>query len=300
MKGSFDGTQRLQLYWDSTTLRAFRTCPKLYEIQYVRDLSPKAKKADLVFGTHLHAALAEYDIRRALGAGHDDAQANMVVELNSLLISEPIPDHKIKTPENLLRACVWYTEHFQDDPLRTHVLSNGKPALELSFKVPSGIYAPDGTEYYLCGHLDKIVEWDDQLWVLDRKTTKSDLNDHYFSGYTPDTQVSLYSFAARVAFDLPIAGLIIDGIQLLSAAARFHRRPINRTEDYLEEWLADLTYDLDRAATYAAAGRWPRNDTACGNYGKCIMRDYCTASPKARDLYLSEFEPRTWDPTVAR
>lgn len=300
MKGSFDQAQRLQLYWDSTTLRSFRTCPKLYEIQYIRDLSPKAKKPDLVFGTHLHAALAAYDAAIVAGATHDEAQEDMVVEINTMLVAEPIPEHKIKTTENLLRACVWYTEHFKDDPLKTHVLSNGKPALELSFKVPTGIHSPSGIEYYLCGHLDKIVEWNDQLWVLDRKTTKSDLNDHYFSGYTPDPQVSLYSLAAKIAFDLPIAGLIIDGIQLLAAAARFHRRPINRTDDQLEEWLTDLAYDLERAAGYAAAEHWPRNDTACGNYGKCVMRDYCSAAPKARKLYLGEFETRVWDPTTPR
>ena len=45
-------------------------------------------------------------------------------------------DHNTKTRENLIRTIVWYIDQFgEDDSCQTVILSNGKPAVEHSFRL---------------------------------------------------------------------------------------------------------------------------------------------------------------------
>ena len=73
---------------------------------------------------------------------------------------------KNKTRYTLVRAVVWYLEHYKDDQNCKTVMIQGVPAVELSFR-----FAYDLTGFYLCGHLDRIVETEGRQYVHDRKTT---------------------------------------------------------------------------------------------------------------------------------
>ena len=41
-----------------------------------------------------------------------------------------------RTKETLVRSVVWYLDEYKDDPLKTAMLPDGKPAVELSFMLP--------------------------------------------------------------------------------------------------------------------------------------------------------------------
>ena len=64
-----------------------------------------------------------------------------------------------------------------------------------------------------CGRIDKIVEWDNRLYLCDTKTTKTSLTDLYFRNFQPNNQSSAYIWAARNVLGLDIAGFIVDAIQ---------------------------------------------------------------------------------------
>jgi hypothetical protein len=268
------------------------------------------------FGGLYHSGLELYDHHRANGMDHDEAQRKMLhwvlqATWNYDLDSESMPifgtgkavewGHNLKNRENLVRSLVWYTEHFLDDPARTVILDNGKPAVELSFRFDAG----EGI--LLCGHLDRVVEWNGSNFVMDRKTTTSTISSYYFNQYTPDNQMSLYSMAGRIILNSPVRGVILDAVQIAVGFTRFERGMVYRTDEQLEEWLRDAKHYIHRAQDMGEASQidgpsaFPMNDKACHNYGGCTFRDICGSDPRVRQTFLeSNFRRDPWNPLKVR
>jgi hypothetical protein len=218
-----------------------------------------------------------------------------------------------------------YLDHFgADDPAATYIKDDGQPAVELKFQfeldwgpsqlttevnaegelevVDTGVRQP----YLLCGHLDSVVSFHDELYVMDRKTSLTTLSSYYMDQWTPSNQMTLYSLAGKVMLNQPIKGVIIDAAQvLLEKPNAFARGFAYRTEDQLAEWLQDLHYFLREAEDYATANYWPQNDTACAKFGGCVFREVCSKSPAVRETYLAAMFDKTdlnqpWNPFYER
>src|SRR5882757_7769861 len=101
--------------------------------------------------------------------------------------------------------------------------------------------------YLLCGHLDRVVTFNDDIYVMDRKTTTSTPGDYYFDQFEPNNQMTLYTLAGKVVLDSPIRGVIIDAAQVAIDFSRFTRGITYRTQDNLEEWLKDLRFWFAKA-----------------------------------------------------
>lgn len=245
----------------------------------------------------------------------------------SIKRSEPMDwGHNLKTRETLVRSVIWYLEQFgASDPAKTIILANGKPAVELSFRmemdwgptsyveddelkiVPGAIYEvehymyPNKQPYIISGHLDRVVEFNDGIYVMDRKTSSSTISPHYFEQYEPDNQMSLYTFAAKVIYQTPVRGVIIDAVQIAVGFSRYARGFTFRTDAQIEEWLEDTKRWLALAEQYAVAGFWPMNDRSCHHYGGCAFRKVCSKSPEVRNRFLkSDFIKHKWNPLQPR
>jgi hypothetical protein len=140
-------------------------------------------------------------------------------------------------------------------------------------------------------------------FIIDRKTTKYQLEERWFSQFSPDNQMTLYSFSGKIVYQLPTQGVMIDGAQVLVNSTRFKRGFTHRTESQLNEWYTELGYWLDQAAFFAQAKFWPMNDKSCGNYGGCPFRGICDKAPEVREMFLndpSKFITRSWNPLAIR
>ena len=295
----------LQIAWDSTSLSLLKTCPQKYYYVMVEGWVEKAERVDLIFGIYYHAALEEYDHELVRSGDHEKAVIAAVRKALTLSWhnGKPwTPDNNIKNRFTLVRSIVWYTEHFKQDNLKPIKLANGKAAVELSFRMPTELTSPDGEDYILCGHLDKVGMVGDEAWVLDRKTTKYALSYDFFKRYTPDNQMSLYDFASKVVLDIPTKGVIIDAAQIAVSFTRFQRGSALRTAAQGEEFYRDTLQWIKVAETYAAANHWPKNDTACSHYGGCPFRGVCGKTPAVRKNYLkTDFTNKDpWDPLETR
>jgi hypothetical protein len=239
-------------------------------------------------------------------------------------IAHPVDwGHNLKTRETLVRSVIWYLEEFGvNDAAQTVILANGKPAVELSFRLEmdwgpkyhqilgtdkpwkvteSGIDLVSPQPYILSGHLDRVVSFQDGIYVMDRKTSSTTIGGYYFDGFNPDNQMSLYTFASKVIYSTPVKGVIIDAAQIAVGFTRFSRGFTFRTEAQTEEWLANTKEWLDLAESYAVKGFWPMNDRSCHMYGGCAFRKVCSKSPEVRQKFLeSDFEKRHWNPLEAR
>lgn len=284
---------------------------------------PKDESVHLRFGGEYHAAIQDYENLRASGAGFEDAVRTTVRNLLVRIADfDPDPTTKAghyKNPRTLLQLVVDYLDNYKDDPCETFILENGKPGVELSFRfeLDWGPAAADGTiaadykpnytqPYLLCGHLDRVVKYNDELMILDHKTTTTTPSDYYFAGFSPNNQMTLYTFAGEVVLDTVIKGVIVEAAQIcLETPNKFVRSPQYRSNEVIEEWLTDLEYHLNAAEAYAAADHWPMNDTACGNYGGCQFREVCSRPAAVRDrLLAADFvklpEEERWNPLRSR
>lgn len=329
-----EGT-KIQWAWDSTSLGWLKTCPRLYEYSMIDQWRAKGKSVHLDFGGWYHSALEMYDRQKAEGAGHNDALIEVVREImNWTWIKEAQPigndpnppigkpwdsGHNLKTRETLVRTVIWYLEQFVEDTCETVILANSKPAVELSFRVemdwgpktevlhqgwttddtdiPKTTYQP----YVLSGHLDRVVRFQEHYYVMDRKTSSTTIGSYYFDQFDPDNQMSLYSMAARVIYNTPVRGVIIDAAQIAVGFSRFSRGFTFRTEAQIEEWLANTREWLALAEDYATKGFWPMNDRSCHMYGGCVFRRVCSKSPEVRQKFLeTDFYKREWNPLASR
>ena len=332
----------LQFAWDATSLSAFKKCPRFYEYTTVRGLRGKGTSAHLIFGQHYHSGLELYDRLRCESVEHDPAVREVVLralqwtwepaifdESHDIIIKEAGPwqsPHNTKTRENLIRSLVWYLEEFgANDPLRTLTLSDGRPAVELSFRFDStieiwkdysagqgvmraetaheaGIQPRDiPMSYILCGHLDRIAYFGEDLYIADRKTSGSALTPYFFEGFNPHTQMTLYTLAGQLVYNLPIKGIIIDGAQIAVGFTRFGRGFSPRTKGELEEYFTDLHHWFALAERYAAQRYWPKNEESCDKYGGCPFRKVCSRDPAVREAFIkSDFEVSPWNPLKER
>lgn len=311
--------------WDSTCLGALKTCPRLYQYLYVDFWSHPGESIHLRFGQEYHQALQDYDKSRAAGINHNDSVHDVVREL-LIHTADWNPDQdtkagKYKNRRSLVQIVINYLDEHKDDPAQTYIMQDGTPAVELSFRFELE-WGPQMTEedqrkfwgegvnpqpYLLCGHLDRVVTFSDNLFVLDYKTTTSTPGPYWFDQWSPSNQMSLYSLAAQVILGSPVKGVMIDACQLLIEPphSKFVRGMTFRTPDQTEEWIADLRHWLSLAEAYATEGYFPMNDTACDKFGGCRFREVCSKSPQVRDKFLeSDFtkldEDSRWNPMKPR
>lgn len=326
----------VQFAWDSTALGWLKTCPRLYQYHMIEGWVGKGDNSvHLSFGLWYHEALELYDHLRigiedpfapTIRLEHEDALRQVVrVSLKKTWIEgQPwLSDHPKKNRETLIRSIIWYLEQFKDDPAKTIILANGKPAVELSFRFELDfgpeytrnvtLTRADGTtidaeetgpaeqNYILSGHLDRLVTFADGTYVMDRKTSTSTLGSYYFDQYAPDNQMSLYTIAAKVIYNTPVKGVIIDAAQIAMGFTSFARGFTYRSDSELEEWLDNTKWWLRQAEGFAEANFWPMNDKSCHKYGGCPFRKICSKSPEVRQKFLeTDFVKRQWNPLEAR
>lgn len=313
----------VQYAWDSSSLGMFKTCPRLYQYVMVEGWGATNESIHLRFGQEYHTALQDYDISRAAGIDHQESVFNVMKDL-MLRTGDynPEPDTKAgkyKSRFNLLRLVLDYLDNFENDVAETLVLENGRPAVELSFRFEIEHGPQSGYEvtaegytkdqqypYVLCGHLDRVADFNGQLLIFDHKTTLTTISQHYFAQYEPNNQMTLYTFAGQVVLHTPIKGVCITAAQiLLTEPNKFVRGFTYRTPGQIDEWMKDLQVTLDTAETYAIENYWPMNDTACDKFGGCKFRDICNKDPEVRPAFLkSKFKKlapeEKWNPLRSR
>ena len=330
----------IQYAWDSTSLGYLKTCPRLYYYHMICGYIAKDESIHLRFGGEYHAAIQDFEIHRANGLQFEDALRETLRQL-LIRIKDWDPDTgtkagTYKNPTTLVQLVVDYFDNYREDAAKTVILDNGKPAVELTFKFEldfgpksqegtifpgleddkdlqicirdAGTAAPKVAQpYILCGHLDRVVSMNDNIMVIDHKTTTTTLSDYWFNQFAPNNQMTLYTFAGKVVMDMEVKGVVIEGAQigLDKFTSKFVRGFTYRSDDLIDEWLNDLEYHLNAAESFAEAQHWPMNDMSCDKYGGCRFRDVCSKNPSVREHYLkSDFiqlpEDERWNPLKAR
>lgn len=292
----------LQIAWDSTSLGELKTCPRKYYYNLILGKVARADNVHLIFGVAYHHAQQAFHYAIAEGATEHVATISAVRTALKDTIGWKSDDHH-KNRYNLIRTIIWHIDQFgADDPATTIKLANGKPAAELSWRFDLGINTQTtGEPITLCGHLDRVVMFHNKPWILDYKTTKQSITDKFFDRYSPDNQISTYSYAGKIVYNIEVEGIIVDAAQILVNGTRFQRGFAHRSPEQIYEWRSELDWWLQLAEYCATKEHWPQNDKACFMYGGCVYREICGKHPAERPLWLDvAFENRLWDPLQVR
>lgn len=205
-----DGVQRV---WDSTSLSLAMKCPKLYEYRMIRSIVSNQTKVDFLFGGLYASALEHFYKYRTEGATIDEALERVVREtlVKTWTPTGPVAfPHETKTRMNLIRTIVWYIDEFAEeteDTPKTHILQNGKPAVELSFTLEMS------ADILYAGHLDRVVDYGGGLYWMDQKAQPLDATVLTPTGFTPIRALSVGDYAMGVDGQIyTIEGIFPKGI----------------------------------------------------------------------------------------
>jgi len=296
-----------QIAWDSTSIELAQTCQRKYYYSMIEGLRPNNNSVHLIFGGLYATALEHFYKHRALGDDIDTALRKVVHETmtasweydeNGESVGAVYFDDTKKTRLTLIRTIVWYVDQFAeetDDGISTYHLQSGEPAVELSFTLEAS------NDILLCGHLDRVVEYGAALYVMDQKTSGATIGTYYFNQFSPNNQMSLYTWAGQTILHSPVRGVIIDAAQIAVNFTRFERGITTRSKDQLNEWYESALYTIEVTRRNTDEDFWPMNLSACGNYGGCPFRSVCSSTPSIRQNYIkSDFAAHNWDPLVPR
>lgn len=296
-----DGTQ---FAFDSSTLVVADDCLRKYFYRIRRGLVPKTESVHLIWGGIYASSLEQF--YKLIYAGQDRETALLAVVREALTASHGHDfNHKKKTRISLIRSIIWYLDEFGDETyssIKTLRKRDGMPAVELSFMFELS------DDILLTGHLDRVVEFAGDKWVMDQKSTGSYVGANFFAQFDhPNIQMSLYSYAGRIVLNTPIAGVIVDAVQVSETDTRFVRGFTQRSPAKLEEFVENTLYLIDKVNQANRTGKYPMTPSSCSKYsdregfGGCPFRSICTTEPSLRENFIKgNFDERFWNPLDKR
>ena len=251
-------------YVDSTKIRSYLTCRKHYELRHIRHLAPIVVSAPLSFGKSWHV-IAE-------------------------MLAKGVPVADVKTHFKEI-----YTNETKDE-LRT--VGKGTELIDLyvkKYKVEPFTYLHTETPFalplqdniVLCGKEDAIIEWNDEIYVFERKTT-SRLGITFFKKFRLDYQIDIYCLACRELVGR-CAGAIIDAVRVCKPKAKMDvdlvRDIVGRSDrdlDDAQEEIIGIISDMRSTKLFY------KNKLSCYTWGGCEFLPVCESheNPKIiRDFY---------------
>ena len=291
-----------QFAWDATSLTNYMRCPRYYHFVNIEGWQPLEKSVHLIFGGHYATALEHYYKHVADGAEPMEALRLVIREALIATWEDGQPwdsGHNSKTRFTLIRTIIWYLDQYTIPPaedLPVIQLDSGQVACELSFSVPL-----EG-DYLWCGHIDRMVDHNGDPMVMDQKTTGSTISAYFFEQFSLDIQMSGYTYAGVIGYDIPVRGVIIDAAQIAVGFSRFARGFVTRSPSQLGEWQHTVMHYIEQARISHETGNYPMRNTSCNDYGKCSFRDICQRSPEHRNAFLEAnfVKASRWDPLKQR
>lgn len=145
---------------------------------------------------------------------------------------------------------------------------NGKPAVELSFKIT----LDDATQDYYCGYVDLVLihKQSKLAVVLEVKSTGSRLND-----LNPYYQNSAQGLGYSTILDSITGGssswqvlYLVYQFTQNNIIPKLHIFPYTKNIRDRLEWLIDLRFLYERVLQYYDIGYWPKRGTGCMFYNK--------------------------------
>lgn len=260
--------------FDSSSLKTYISCPRLYYWRYVRHLLPKGyKSAPLDFGTAIHEGLriwyTTHDIDEAIEVFHD-------------LWDERFEDKK-RTHErgdNLLRG---YAERYRVETFDW-------------ISEPEMVFKLDLFGNTFVGRFDGVISFQGTPLIIDHKTATR-MGNSYFYQFRPDMQMSAYVWAGKQLFDVDIEGALINVLYFTTRQMDYYRSITQRQPWEIQEFLDVASRNIEEIKSRDPNNHmdWEPRWEYCQHWGTCKYRDLCTEK-NPEPLVDSLYRIDEWDP----
>ena len=303
-------SEGLQWALDSTSIKIAKECWYKYYLSIMLGLRASVDAPPLTFGTLLHVGYEVYYRSRFEGKDHRPALHDMLrAVLSRSSFDEGTGEYKIwwssdrkRNTITLLRTLVNRLDELQDDAKFTLSI-DGKAAIELPFRFELPRLAAAGQPYTLVGIMDRLVQHGSRIWPEDYKhTTSAFKSDNAASVITDrfsmDLQMTVYTIAGQVIYHQPVSGVLINFHNIQINDSSCARGPVERPEEYIEEWLNEFNRFLDELEINIATNTWPHRETSCF---LCHFKGICSKAPSMRHRYLATgYHQHKWNPLTVR
>jgi len=145
----------MERVWDYTTIDTFQTCRRKYYFWGVMNIVPKTVAAALEFGGVTHIALDAYytqGLPKALEIFRETYKDRL--------------GEDVRTVSNGIKMLEHYARVYKDEPFKPL----GKPEAGFVFPLGDILYG---------GRIDLPVEWGEEMWILEHKTTTWLTKDYF-------------------------------------------------------------------------------------------------------------------------
>lgn len=267
--------------YDYTMMSTYMTCQRKYWFRMVKGLAPRHVSAAPEFGRCIHKALDEWYI-----TGDIDKAVQVFIDSFVADHNDDMRTHELG--EWILRN---YAAKYQDQGFKVLMTE-----MEFSIKLPN--------DNRLIGRMDKIINWDGALWVMDHKTT-SGLTSHYMKMHTPNLQFDGYTYAAR-KLGYNVQGILVDAILvakgLLDSTRRRNLTPLlrdfaYRTDEDLVRYEKQIMRIQSDIELKDDEDSYLPNLDACTYYGECPYRRICIEPREVWErIEKSDYKHEPWHP----
>lgn len=282
--------QRIDL--NQSRVQDYLNCHRLFYWRWVENIDVDRPRWALEIGTAWHSALAHL----GSGCNVDEAVKLARQEMEKDLPKRMLPgdEEEFATAKDIVETLTrGYVAHWESEA------GIWKPvAQEISGRVEVG----EGTGVYLVFRTDRLVIWNNRLWILDAKSMgRLDLRD--FMKYEMDLQFTAYIYGINKHFQtthpgLRVAGIICDaGVK--TKIPQFRREMYFRSEDELREfereWVEvskEILWRMRRVKEGDDAKTVFYKRTAhCFAYSTCVYRELCLRdTPTRRAIFVKRKE----------
>ncbi len=277
-------TRTMPTSFDYTSLSTFLVCRRKYYWRIVRGIVGKEPPLAAEFGRCIHLALDIW---------HKERNLDKAIEAFCTEFKESPDDEKrtIAVGKKLLSL---YAEKYAHESFK--IL-----ATEQEFDVPLPL-----PPFHLIGRIDKIIDWDEAVLVLDHKTT-SRLGGEFFYKIRPNMQFDGYIFAARQIGFPTCSGIVLDallvakGLTIPSQLSRL--TPLARSVDFRSEQdisryiknVLSIIRDLEQCYTL---DEWYENTESCCDFIECPYRRICKEDQDLHERIIDmDFKIEPWTPS---
>ncbi len=317
--------ETLELNIDNSTLEKLLTCPRSFEFYSVLGRDSGHRDA-LNYGTAIHLALEHYFLTG------DSTEIPTI--LDNHFAANPCSDGSWRNLDHALESLRRYVALREQMQKWTPIEYNGKPAVEICFKLPLTVWTnkdsvfpypssiiesnSDSLDPAKCkrvlvnytGKIDLAIQSnssdDPQDYdILDHKTTSIG-GSTFWKQFYKSPQMRGYTWAATQLFGRAPRKTIIDCIvgraPTLKGKGMQHESEHNSYEysaESITEWHTNVISHIDTMLDRLSRGYFPESNTHCINkFGPCDYFDVCTQCIDARQILLAsgQFAERTWSP----
>ena len=275
--------------YDSTMLNDFRRCPQFFNNRHVKGLvldGGSKHTNPLAAGGAIHKGVEKWFQGKYFGKVEDAAVAVRASWGEDDLF---LPEKAKYTQGFLTAVMAGYAEAWPRENDSFKVLANEQ-------WLQSGNYG---------GIVDRLVEFEDGVYVMDTKTTSGWVNERYIEAFQLSSQLRGYVWLARQA-GYDCQGAYLDAIHLDTRyhkvkASDFVREKILFSEEQISSWRSNFlhTQDTIKGITIeipeGEGGRWPQNDQRCFDWNRpCPYWRLCTAVIPENELDF--YKEERWEP----